>query len=103
MLLKARGRIVIGENMRRIRRAAKSIGASWYQYRRIEPYDQDLAMKRNKAWILGKIKEGYQVVDIGIDATRSFRSPFYEMEKKTLKEREYPVIAYARISAGRGR
>jgi len=88
--------------MRRLRAAAKSIGARWYQGWRIEPWDKDLALKRNKAWILDKINQGYEVVDIGIDATRGFRSPFYEMEKTTLRERKYPVIPYARISGGKG-
>ncbi|MEK6300072.1 MAG: hypothetical protein AABO41_05070 [Acidobacteriota bacterium] len=88
--------------MRRIRAGAKSIGASWYQGRRIEPWDKNLALERNKAWILKKIKQGYEIVDIGIDATRSFRSPFYEMEKKTLREQKYPAIPYARISRGKG-
>lgn len=101
--MKARGKIVIGENMRRIRAAAKSIDAAWYQGWRIEPWDKDLALKRNKAWILKKIKQGCEVIDIGIDATRLVRSPFYEMEKKTLRERRYPVVPYARISGGKRR
>lgn len=102
-ILKTRRRIVIGENMRRIRAAAKSIGASWYQGWRIAPWDENLALSRNKVWMLKKIKQGYEIVDIGIDATRSFRSPFYEMEKKILREQTYPAIPYAKISAGRGR
>jgi hypothetical protein len=49
--------------MRRLRAAAKSIGARWYQGWRIEPWDKDLALRRNKAWILDKINQTFEVVD----------------------------------------
>lgn len=89
--------MVIGENMKRIKAAAKSIGAKWYQGWNIDPWDENLAMERNRVWIIKKIREGYEVIDIGIDPTRSVRSPFYEMEKQMLMQLRHPVIPYDRI------
>src|SRR5436853_1981436 len=90
-------RVVIGENMKRIKAAAKSIGAKWYQGRRIDPWDEGLAMGRNKRWILKKIKEGYEIIDIGIDSTRDIRSKFYAMGKQVINEIDYPIIPYDTI------
>jgi hypothetical protein len=60
----------------------------------------DLVMQRNEAWIRQKIKQGYEIIDIGIDPTRNRRSTFYEMEKRILKEANYPTTAFHRIQAG---
>ena len=90
----ARKRVVIGENMKRLNAAAKVVGARWYQGWRVVPWDEDLVMRRNEAWIRQKIKQGYEIIDIGIDPTRSRRSKFYEMEKRIIKEANYPTTAF---------
>lgn len=90
-------RIVIGENMKRIRRAAKQIQARWYQGWNVDPWDADIVERRNRRWIVERIKQGCEIVDIGIDPTRNLRSRFYQMEKQILKDQGYPVIPYDRI------
>lgn len=92
-------RIVIGENMKRIRRAAKQIHAKWYQGWKVDPWDPGIAEKRNRRWIVEKMKQRCVIVDIGIDATRNQRSPFYQMEKQILKDNGYPVVPYDKISS----
>jgi|SRR5437588_6843594 len=91
-------RIVIGENMKRIRRAAKQVHARWYQGWKVDPWDPDIAEKTNRRWIVEKMKQRCVIVDIGIDATRNQRSRFYQMEKQILTAKGYPVIPYDRIS-----
>ena len=78
--------IVIGENMQRVRAAAQAVGAEYYRARRIIPWDERLAMRRNEAWLRRKIRQGYSVFDIGIDLSRTYRSPFYAMERRVLRE-----------------
>lgn len=92
-------RFVIGENMKRIRRAARQIQARWYQGWNVDPWDPDIVERRNRRWIEGKIKQGCEIVDIGIDPTRNLRSRFYKMEMQILKDNHYPVIPYDRISS----
>lgn len=84
-------RIIIGENMRRVRTAAKQYQAGYYQAWTIEPFDLDLAMKRNRRWISEKIRDRYEIIDIGIDPDRVYRSIFYTMEKEMLLQRNYPI------------
>jgi len=76
------------------------VGARWYQGWRVDPWDEGLVMQRNKAWIRQKIKQGYEIIDIGIDPTRNFRSRFYTMEKQVIKEANYPLVPFDRITAG---
>ncbi|GIV17356.1 MAG: hypothetical protein KatS3mg022_2791 [Armatimonadota bacterium] len=78
--------IVIGENMSRVRAAAKALGASYYRAWRMIPFDSSLALRRNEAWIRRKVQQGYKVLDIGIDLARQERSPFYAMERRVLQE-----------------
>jgi hypothetical protein len=78
--------IVIGENMNRVRGAAKALGASYYRAWRIEPFDAQLVLRRSEAWIRRKVREGYLIYDIGIDLARDYRSPFYAMERRVLRE-----------------
>jgi len=78
--------IVIGENMNRVRNAAKALGASYYRAWRIEPFDAQRALRRNEAWIRRKVREEYLIYDIGIDLARDYRSPFYAMERRVLRE-----------------
>ena len=84
--------VVIGENMKRIKKAAKQIGATWYQAWNINPWDANLAMRRNEVWIRRKMKEGCLIIDIGIDPTRNTRSPFYAMEIRILQQEGYTNI-----------
>lgn len=90
-------RFVIGENMKRIRRAARQIQARWYQGWNVDPWDPDIVERRNRRWIVEKMKQGCEIVDIGIDPTRNLRSRFYQMEKQILNDKGYPVIPYDRI------
>ena len=78
--------IVIGENMNRVRNAAKALGASYYRAWRIEPFDAQRALRRNESWIRRKVREEYLIYDIGIDLARDYRSPFYAMERRVLRE-----------------
>jgi hypothetical protein len=91
-------RIVIGENMKRIRRAAKQIQAEWYQGWKVDPWDAGIVDRRNRRWIIEKMKQGCEIVDIGIDPTRNQRSRFYQMEKQILSDNRYPIVPYDRIS-----
>jgi hypothetical protein len=96
----ARKRVVIGESMKRLKAAANVVGARWYQGWRVDPWDEGLVMQRNAAWIRQKVKQGYEIIDIGIDPTRNRRSTFYEMEKRIIKEANYPTTPFYRIQAG---
>lgn len=84
-------RIIISENMRRVRAAAKLYQAEYYQAWTIEPFDPVLAMRRNRRWLLGKARAGFEIIDIGIDPDRVNRSVFYAMEKEMLLHRNYPI------------
>ena len=101
--------IVIGEGMNAVKEAAKGlqtegINAKWYQAwgknfptdRLMTPAELDAALERNARWIEMKIKGGYQIYDIGIDATRKTRSPFYDLEKKILEKYSYPTTPLSR-------
>jgi RHS repeat-associated protein len=83
--------IVVGENMERIRSAARANNARWYQAWEMDPFDKSVVMKRNRRWIRNKIREGYDVIDIGIDPSRPTRSDFYAMEKQEINHAGYPV------------
>jgi hypothetical protein len=73
---------------------SEGVNAKWYQAwgknfpknRPMTPTELQAALKRNERWIRQKAKDGYQFYDIGIDPTRSVRSPFYELEQRILKE-----------------
>jgi hypothetical protein len=69
----------------------------------IYPWDESLAIKRNAAWIRRKIKQGYEIIDIGIDPTRNTRSRFYQMEKQIITRALYPIFPYDTIKMSRGR
>jgi|GEM_PF-3715153 len=89
-----RAPIVIGETMKRVRNVADEIGGKWYQAWEIDPWDFDLAMKRNERWIRDRIEEGREIIDIGLDPKRAIRSPFYEMEKRIIDVLKYRVTKY---------
>jgi hypothetical protein len=88
----ARKAIVIGETMDRVRDAAKAMDAQAYRPWRIFPPDPAKAMARNEKWIRRKMKQGCEIIDIGINPTRpGGRSPFYEMEKRVIGDANYPT------------
>jgi len=91
--------LVLGEGMGAVkdgvlRLQAKGVQAKWYQAwgknfpknRPMTPKELQAALTRNERWIRQKVKDGYQFYDLGFDATRSVRSPFYELERRVLKE-----------------
>jgi len=81
--------IIIGENMKRVKEYADKTGGHAYRPWKNEPFDYDLAMKRNKRWIQDQQKQGREIIDIGPDfqrrAATGRSSPFYEMERQSLK------------------
>lgn len=86
--------------MDRVRDAARRNNAKWYQAwgknfpkgREMTSDEFSKALARNKRWLKNKIKEGYEIIDIGIDPNRSNRSPFYALEQKILKEMNVKVL-----------
>lgn len=97
--------IVIGEGMDDIKIVAKKlqeegVDAKWYQaWKKNFPLERKMTMeelgsvlKRNKVWIESKIKQGYDIYDIGLDPNRVTRSPFYDLEISILKKHDYPII-----------
>lgn len=81
--------IVIGENMvDRVIPYAKKVGAEWYK-----PYSKNPGnwMKNNERWLNKMVKQGREIIDIGIDPVRSMRSSYYEMELGLLNKLNYPV------------
>lgn len=101
--------IVIGEGMTTVQGTARGlqargINAKWYQawsknYPKNRPMTSaeiSAAMARNKRWIHSKIREGYKVYDIGIDASRARRSIFYQVERDAIQRFNYPVTKLPR-------
>ena len=93
-------RIVIGEGMDAIKTAARNHEAKWYQAwsKNFEKENFDLAqsLSRDERWIRDKVKQGYEVLSIGLDPLRSMRSEFYALEMRILKELKYPVTPIER-------
>jgi hypothetical protein len=91
-------KIVIGETMERVKDAARELGADWYHAWNISPYDEALSLKRNERWISTKIKEGYEIIDIGINPSRDLkglgRSKNYLLELDIINKFKYPVTKY---------
>lgn len=101
--------IVIGEGMGAVKTTAKTlqsqgINAKWYQAwsknfptnRLMTPAELSAAQARNARWLNTKINQGYKIYDIGIDATRATRSPFYQLERSILQQRGYPTTIIPR-------
>lgn len=42
-------------------------------------------MKQNRGWLFDKLRNGYKVIDIGVDPERKIRSVFYQMEEEVLR------------------
>ena len=91
--------IVIGEGMYRVKPAAKSVGAKWYQAwsknfpknRLMTDAELKAAKARNARWINSKIKKGYKIYDIGPTGT-NIKSPFYQVERDAIQKANYPTI-----------
>lgn len=97
---KGEKKIVIGQGMDRVRAFANEIGADYFKPSKeaIEEFDllkkggvrlSDEALKETKMykenleWITKKKNEGYDILDIGSDASGK-NSSFYNMEKSTI-------------------
>jgi RHS repeat-associated protein len=98
--------IVVGEGMGRIKNAvkdlrSKGVNAKWYQAwgknfpkgRPMTSSELDASIARNKRWIETKMKQGYEIYDIGFDPTRARRSPFYHVEQQEIGKIHYPTIS----------
>lgn len=79
------GRIVLGEDMDRVRAAAQRLGAETFE---------GTGMEANRAWVQLKRAQGYEVYDIGPAFARRAKrveqgirpdSPFYNMERMEMK------------------
>ena len=84
---------VVGETMSRVRKYAQSVNAIDNLYDGFQAYGKLCSKGKvgkvlaeiggkldNAAWLFGKLRSGYTVVDIGIDVTREARSSSYIME-----------------------
>jgi hypothetical protein len=91
--------IVIGENMKRVKQYAESIGGHAYKPWKNDPFDYDLAMKRNQRWINDMKRDAREIIDIGPDFKRREvrgASDFYEMERSQLKGYKNYTKAFTR-------
>ena len=81
--------VIIGENMKRVRKYAKEIGGHAYQPWKNVPFDYNLEMKRNTRCINDMMAEGREIIDIGPDFARRRTgvapSDFYNMERSQVK------------------
>ncbi len=81
--------IIIGENMKRVREYADQVGGDVYRPWKNDPFDFDLAMRRNERWIKDMKRQGREIIDIGPDFNRRLNgrnpSDFYNMERRNLK------------------
>lgn len=81
--------VIIGENMQRVKEYADKMGGVIYKPWKSNPFNKDLAMKRNKLWIRDKMNKGREIVDIGPNfqrrKTEGKISTFYAMEREILK------------------
>ncbi|HPJ14584.1 MAG TPA: RHS repeat-associated core domain-containing protein [Spirochaetota bacterium] len=115
--------IIIGENMERVRFAAKSFQAEYFPkdfkialytgqwkipgYSNDNPVHVELSCNRNADWVKRKIRQGYNVIDIGIDKSRSPKDrekmKNYKVEKETVEKmkgrREFLHIKFPVLSS----
>lgn len=57
---------------------------------RMTPAQLNAALARNERWLRSKIKQGYQIFDIGPQAGRPTPSDFYKLEQSILRATGYP-------------
>lgn len=83
------GKIVIGETAERVGAYATRIGAESFT-----PVARDFIgiMRENVAWLREKIRQGYEIIDIGIDPARTERGVFYAAERKVVERTGATVI-----------
>ncbi len=84
----ATGRVLIGETMERVEAAAAEHGAATFQ---TTARTARQMWKENSSWLRKAMREGKEVLDIGENALRPIRSPFYRAETNLLKLRGYPT------------
>ena len=88
---------VVGESMTRVKTVSQFLNATDNLYDGFKIYNKisDLGTGGkilaeiggkidNVAWLYGKLRSGYRVVDIGIDSTRIIRSSSYIVERVTM-------------------
>jgi RHS repeat-associated protein len=80
--------IVIGETMTRVRSAAAEVGAGTFE---TTARTAKQMYRENMSWLRKGMRDGKQVIDIGTDANRAVRSPWYQLEKELIERRGYPV------------
>ena len=85
--LKVNGlKVVIGETSERVAKEASRIGAKYYDpIKLVKDIGFKKALRNNYQWLYNKVKQGYEIIDIGIDKLRSNRGIFYEAEKRWLE------------------
>jgi hypothetical protein len=79
---------------------SEGIDAKWYQAwsknfptdRPMTPDEFNAALSRNQRWIQGKIDQGYDIYDIGIDPSRTNRSAFYQLEQNIISKNGYSIF-----------
>jgi hypothetical protein len=81
------GKIVIGETGTRVAKKALKIGANYYKpTKEVLEIGIKKAMSNNYQWLRRKVKQGYEIINIGLDRKREgTRGIFYQAEKKWLK------------------
>ncbi len=95
------GRIVLGRNMReRVIPYAERTGAEYYKGtpRGLRWLPQSFQVGLNRWWLRRRIKQGYDIEDIGAGRGPLGRSPYYEGEHRTLGHHGYP--RYRRVDPG---
>ena len=88
---------VIGESMSRVQTISQFLNATDNLYVGFKAYDRLSSLGKggkvlaeiggkstNIAWLYGKLRSGYKVVDIGIDTARTIRSSSYITERITI-------------------
>lgn len=79
------GRVVIGETMGRVRAAGLKYGAETFE---TTAKTAKQMWKENSTWLRGAMREGKEIVDIGLDVGRQVRSKFYQAEKVLIENYE---------------
>ena len=82
--------IVIGESSERVAKKAARMGAEHYVPRKplsAHPTVAEIrkAMRNNYQWLRNKVQQGYKIIDIGLDRSRTNRGIFYQAEKSWLR------------------
>ncbi len=88
---------VVGETMSRVRTVSQFVNAADNLYDGFKAYNTLSNMGKggkvlaeiggkisNATWLYGKLREGYRVIDIGIDSIRTVRSSSYTIERIVL-------------------